>query len=140
MLQTGSTTATTTAAMPSATASRLGIAPPRREEPGRPPLQEEDDAHEDRHLAEHRAERGLDALGQAAEAGRGQDRPGELANAAGDDHHEGVHEVVLAERLADVADLGERAAGQTREPRSEGDRGRVRRARAQAKPRADRAV
>src|SRR5438309_6773578 len=114
MLQTGSTTATTTAAMPSATASRLGIAPPRREEPGRPPLQEQDDADEDCHLAEHRAERGLDALGQAAEAGRGQDRPGELADAAGDDHHERVHDVVLAERRADVSDLGESAARQPR--------------------------
>src|SRR5712671_8062613 len=110
MLQRGSTTAKTTAAIPSATASRLGIPPPRREETGRPPLQEEDDAHQDRHLAEYRAERGLDPLGESAEPGRGQDRPRELTDAAGDDHHERVHDVVLAERRADVADLGERAA------------------------------
>ena len=56
--------------------------------------------HQDRHLAEDGAERRLDALGEAAEAGRGEDRPGELADAAGDDHHERVDDVVLAQRRA----------------------------------------
>src|SRR5215470_679923 len=118
MLQSGRTTATTSATIPSATASRFGIPSPGREEARRPPLQEEDDADQDRHLAEDGAERRLDALGEAAEPGRGEDRTGQLADAPGHDHHERVHDVVLAERRPDVADLRERAAGQPREPRT----------------------
>src|SRR5262245_51931426 len=90
MLQRGSTTATTIAAMPSTATSRFGIPSSRGEEARRPALQEEDDAHQDRDLAEHRAERGLDSLGEATETGRSQDRPRELAHATGHDHHERV--------------------------------------------------
>src|SRR5207245_11740691 len=87
MLQRGSTTASATATMPSATPSRFGIPPPRREETGRPPLEEQDDGDEDRDLAEDRAERRLDPLGEAAEPRRGENRPRKLADAAGDDDH-----------------------------------------------------
>src|SRR5258705_10399307 len=91
MLQSGSTTATTIATIPSATASRFGIPSSRGEEAGRPALQEEDDAHQDRDLAEHRAERGLDPLGEATETGRRQERPPELAHTTGAAHRARIH-------------------------------------------------
>src|SRR5438876_11649258 len=110
MLQRGSTAASATATMPSATASRFGIPPPRREETGQPPLEEQDDGDEDRDLAEDRTERQLDPLDEAAEPRRSENRPRKLADTTGDDDHERVHDVVLAEGQPDVADLNERAA------------------------------
>src|SRR5215471_11086001 len=121
----GSTTAIN-AAKPSRRArSRVGIASLRREQSGRPPLNEQDHEDEDEHLAEHRAHRRLDDLVEPADADGGQDAAGELAHAAGDDHHERVDDGVLAQFWSDVPDLGERAAGQSREPRAQRERAGV---------------
>src|SRR5207247_2643981 len=117
-LQAGSTTTSSNVATAMAAASRLGTASPRGEESGRSALQEDHDRDQDGHLGEHGAERGLDPLVQPADARRGQDGPRELPDAARHHHHEGVHDVVLAERWPHVADLGE---GGAREAGEAGD-------------------
>src|SRR5437867_12606502 len=96
MLHTGSTTTKTIAAIPSAAASRVGIAPPGREEAGRPPREEQDHRDEDRHLAEDRAERRLDTLGDTAEPRRREERPGQQPDAARDAALKPFHDVVRA--------------------------------------------
>src|SRR2546430_11486078 len=102
-LQAGSTTTSSNVATAMAAASRLGTASPRGEESGRSALQEDHDRDQDGHLGEHGAERGLDPLVQPADARRGQDGPRELPDPARHHHHEGVHDVVLAERWPHVA-------------------------------------
>src|SRR5262245_41113264 len=104
-LPSGISTTRTSAIARSASRSGFGTTPARREQASRPALQEQDDGDQDRHLREDGAQRRLDALVEAADAGGGQDRAEQLADAAGDDDHERVHDVVLAERGADVADL-----------------------------------
>ena len=66
----------------------------------------------------------FEELVEDAEAERGDDRAGELADAADDDDEERVDDVALAEVGADVADLRERAAAEA------GDAGAERRTRA----------
>src|SRR6184192_4279980 len=87
-LQIGSTTTSSRAATAMAAASRFGTASPRGEESGRPALQEDHDRDQDGHLGEDRAERGLDALVEPADARRGEDGSRELPDAARDHHHE----------------------------------------------------
>src|SRR5437762_2906364 len=124
MLSMGSTSTSTMATRARPSVSRFRIASPWREQSRRPALQEDDDGEQDRHLGEHGAERGLDALVEPADARRGEDRPRELADAARHYDHERIDDVVLAERGPDVSDLRQRAAPEARETcaESEGDR------------------
>src|SRR5689334_25080221 len=110
------------AAAAMAAASRLGTASSRGKESRRPTLEEQDHEHENRDLREDRAERRLDPLVESADSGRRQNRAGELPHATGDDDHEGVDDVVLAERGPDIADLRERGARETRQPGAERER------------------
>src|SRR6266508_5511558 len=126
----GRTTTRTTAAARKVQRSRVRIAPLRREESGRSPLDEQDHENEDDDLAEHGTETRLDDLVEPAYAHRGQDGAEELPHPARHDDHEGVDDVVLAELGADVADLGQRAAGQPRKPGAERERQGVHAARA----------
>ena len=87
---------------------------------------------QDGHLAEHRAQPGLDDLVEPADARGGEDGAGELAHPARHHHHEGVHDVVLAQLGPHVADLGERAAGEAGQPRPEREGERVHPPRAHA--------
>src|SRR5947208_11954132 len=79
-LQIGSTTTKSSAAAPTAAASRLGTAAPRGEQSGRTALQKQHHEHENGDLGEHRAERGLDALVEPANPRRCQNRSRELAD------------------------------------------------------------
>ena len=54
-----------------------------------------------------------------AQPERGDDRAGELPDAAEHHDHERIHDVALAEVGADVADLRERHAAETRDPAAE---------------------
>src|SRR5712664_2541184 len=87
----------------------------------RAPLDEDDDEDEHRDLGEHRALPGFKQLvGEAQPQGR-VDRAGELPHAAEDHDHEGIDDVGLAEIGADIADLRQRATGQTGDARAQAE-------------------
>src|SRR6266850_2965177 len=133
-LRAGRTATTAIAPARSPQRSRLRIAPLGREEPRWTALDEQDHEHQDQDLPEDRAHPWLDDLVEPADSDRGEDAPGQLPDPARHHHHEGVHDVVLAELRAHVADLGDRAtreAGQAR-PEREGARVHPPRADAQA--------
>ena len=80
-------------------------------------------------LAQHRARDRLEQLVDHAQAQRRRDRAGELADAAEHHDHERVDDVALPELRADVAELRERDAAQTRDARAEAEHPACRRAR-----------
>src|SRR5262249_16843581 len=139
-LSTGSTTTRSSAAARRPRRSRVRIAPLRREEPRGPPLDEQDDEDEDQHLAEDGAEGGLDDLVESSDPDRRQDAAQQLADAPGDDDHERVDDVVLAQLGPHVADLGERAPREPGQPGAERERTRIHPARADAETRRHAAI
>src|SRR5664280_652337 len=105
--------------------SFLGAAPLHREEPGRLPLDEDDDEDQHHDLREHGPGHAFEELVEHAEAERRDDGASQLADAAHHDDEERVDDVALPEVGPDVADLGERATGETGDAGAEGEGDRV---------------
>src|SRR5712664_4477935 len=101
----------------SSSSSSFNGAPLQREEPLRALLDEGDDQHQHQDLGEHRADVRLQKLRQHAQAERGVDGAGKLADATKHHHHERIDDVTLPEIGADIADLRQGASGKAGTPR-----------------------
>src|ERR1700682_4138622 len=106
-------------AKPTDMASRFNGAALERKQALRPLLDEDHDEDQNRDLGEHGARPRLEELVDDAQAERRIDSAGELADAAQHDHHERVDEIALSQIRADVADLRQRTAGTTTNPRAQ---------------------
>ena len=96
--------------------------PSQREQPARPLLDEQDDQHEDRDLAQHGAGIGLEEfIGDAERESADQGAP-EISDAAEHHDHETIDDIALAEIGADIVDLRQRHAGDARRCRSRAQR------------------
>ena len=82
-------------------------------------MNEEDDQHQDRDLAEHGAGIGLEELVGDAEREGADQRAPQIPDAAEHHHHEAVDDVALAEIGADIVDLRQRDAGDAGDARAE---------------------
>src|SRR5215831_6300744 len=96
-----------------------------REQAARTLLDEQDDQHQDRDLAEHRTGERLEELVGDAERERADQRSPQIADAAEHHHHEAVDDVALAEIGADIVDLRQRDAGEARNSRAEPESERI---------------
>src|SRR6476620_8066196 len=100
-------------------------APFERKQPARPALDEQDDEHQHKDLAQHGAGIGFEELVDDAERGRTDQGAEEIADAAEHHDHEGVDDVALAEIGADIVDLAQRHAGEPRDARAQAEGQRV---------------
>src|SRR5438067_2150986 len=105
--------------------SRLNRATFQCEKALRSLLDEHDDEDQHGDLRQHRALPGFEEFVDDAEPERRIHGARELANAAQHDHHERVDDVALSEIRSDVADLRQRAPGETCNSRSEAEREHV---------------
>ena len=79
-----------------------------------PLLDEDDDQHQYRNFGQHRARPAFKKLVQNTQPHGRVDRTGQLPHAAQHHHHEGVHDVALAQVRSDIANLAQGAACQSR--------------------------
>src|SRR5436190_17748841 len=83
------------------------------------PLEEQDDGGQHRDLSHHGPQPGLEDLIGDTDAERGGDGAEDAADAAEHDDHEAVHDMILAQRGADIADLRQARARHAGEARAE---------------------
>src|SRR3954469_11346449 len=106
-------------APPSTLYSRFHRPSLEREQAARPFLNEEDDQHQDRDLAEHGTGERLEELVGDAEGEGADQRAPEVSNAAEHHHHERIDDVALPEIGAHIVDLRQRNARNSGDPGAE---------------------
>src|SRR5207302_3793776 len=105
--------------------SRFNGAALQRKQSLRPLLYEDDDEDEHGDFRQYRALPRLEELVDDAKPQRRVDGARQLSDAAQHDDHERVDDVTLAEIRTDVADLRQRATGETGNARAESEREHV---------------